>query len=126
MNNKMLFKKQNKVASEARHNPLGISNDMPNRNQKCAPAFSVNVQLFLTAIGLANLDSFDDSDPFCILFERVLAPNPKYDPTGEEKKKRKALLARKNEKKEAAAALAKLNAPAKKTSRCFPTVSARK
>ena len=97
---------------------------MPNKNQKCVPAFSVNVQLFLTAVGLANLDSFDDSDPFCILYERALVPNPKYDPTGEEKKKRKALLGRKNQKQEAAAALAKLKEPAKKTSRCFPALSA--
>lgn len=53
-----LFKKggTNKVLSQTVTDVNNINNKMPKKNFKCRPAFLVNVQLFLVAEKLANLD----------------------------------------------------------------------
>lgn len=52
----------------------GVSNALPKKGDKLKPAFVTRVQLFVSAEKLANLDRFDDSDPFCVMYYREIPP----------------------------------------------------
>ena len=56
-----MFKKNKVVNNEEKE----VNNKMPRKGFKVKQAFVINVQLFLSAEKLVNLDKFDDSDPYC-------------------------------------------------------------